>query len=121
LLSISRWPTDLAVLIREVAEGVRATTRHEINVSAEGGVIGDWDERRIRQVILNLLSNALKYSPEGSTIRVSLVTDGQSATVSVSDEGIGLDRDELGHVPPRIPRRAGATGEGGRTRTLPCP
>jgi len=98
LLSISRWPTDLAVLIREVAEGVRATTRHEINVSAEGGVIGDWDERRIRQVILNLLSNALKYSPEGSTIRVSLVTDGQRATVSVSDEGIGLDRDELGQM-----------------------
>jgi PAS domain S-box-containing protein len=108
LLSISRWPADLAVLIREVVEGVGATTGHEIRVSAAESVVGDWDERRIRQVILNLLSNALKYSPEGSTVTVSLVSDGESATVSVHDQGIGLDRDELSQLFRRGYRAASA-------------
>jgi PAS domain S-box-containing protein len=108
LLSISLWSTDLGVLIREVTESVRLTTPHEIEVSAQEGVIGDWDEKRIRQVILNLLSNAVKYSPEGSTVAVSLVSDGRSATVAVRDQGIGLDRDELAQLFRRGYRAASA-------------
>jgi PAS domain S-box-containing protein len=108
MLSISRWSTDLGVLIREVTESVRLTTHHEIQVSAQDGVIGEWDEKRIRQVILNLLSNALKYSPEGSTVAVSLVSDGQNATVSVRDQGTGLDREELAQLFRRGYRAASA-------------
>src|SRR2546427_9540194 len=63
LLSISFWPTDLAALAREVAEGVRLTAHHNIKVSTDVSAVGEWDERRIRQVIVNLVSNALKYSP----------------------------------------------------------
>src|SRR5438876_826103 len=98
LLALSPWPTDLAALTREVSEGVRLTARHNIEVSAELSAVGEWDERRIRQVIVNLLSNALKYSPEGSTVTVSVAADAQSATVSVRDEGIGLDASELAQV-----------------------
>jgi signal transduction histidine kinase len=98
VLSISRWPTDLGVLIREVTDGMRQTARHEINVSADVSAVGDWDERRIRQVLTNLLSNAQKYSPEGSTIRVSMTADAGTATVRVRDEGIGLDGSELAQL-----------------------
>ncbi|TMC44188.1 MAG: GAF domain-containing protein [Chloroflexi bacterium] len=98
LLSISLWPTDLGALVRDVAEGLRPTTHHTINVAADGDIVGECDERRIRQVLMNLLSNAQKYSPEGSTVTVSVAADARSATISVHDEGIGLDETDLSQV-----------------------
>jgi signal transduction histidine kinase len=64
-------------------------------VCAEETVIGEWDERRIQQVVTNLVSNAMKYSPEHSTVTVTVTADETSTTVRVSDEGIGLDGNEL--------------------------
>jgi PAS domain S-box-containing protein len=98
LLSLSPWPTDLAALTREVTEGVRLTARHNIQLLAKEAALGEWDERRIRQVVMNLVSNALKYSPEGSTVTVSVAADERSATVRVRDEGIGLDEAELAQL-----------------------
>jgi signal transduction histidine kinase len=95
VLSISRWPTDLSSVVREVADGMRPTARHVISVSASETVIGEWDERRIGQVVMNLVSNAVKYSPERSTVTVSVTADETTATVRVADEGIGLDGSEL--------------------------
>jgi len=94
LLSISRWRTDLGALARDVTESIRSTARHQIKVLADQSVVGEWDERRIRQVFMNLLSNAQKYSPEGSTVTVSVAAGERSATVCVRDEGIGLDGTE---------------------------
>jgi PAS domain S-box-containing protein len=108
LLSLSPWPTDLAEITREVTDEVRLTAHHNLNVFADAIAEGEWDERRIRQVLMNLLSNALKYSPEGSTVTVSVTTDEQSATVRVCDEGIGLDEDELSQVFRRGYRAASA-------------
>ena len=98
LLSLSPWPTDLAALTREVTDEVRLTSHHTINVFGADIAEGEWDERRIRQVLMNLLSNAQKYSPEGTTITVSVTTDEGIATVGVSDEGIGLDQAEVAQV-----------------------
>ena len=47
---------------------------------------------------MNLISNALKYSPEGSTVTVSISGGERTATVAVQDEGIGLDGTELGRL-----------------------
>jgi signal transduction histidine kinase len=52
------------------------------------------DEERIRQVLSNLVGNAIKYSPEGGTIRVGGWYDDQEVTVYVADEGIGIPRGE---------------------------
>ena len=98
LLSIARSSTDLSAMAREVAQGMRAAARHEIKVEGDERVLGEWDGGRIRQVLMNVLSNALKYSPEGSTVTVSVAADERSATVRVRDEGIGLDRSELARL-----------------------
>ncbi len=98
VLTVARWPMDLTALVREVTDGMRPTARHEIVVSAAAGVVGEWDERRIQQVVTNLVANAMKYSPEGSTVTVLVTADETTATVRVRDEGIGLDDAELAQL-----------------------
>jgi PAS domain S-box-containing protein len=98
LLTIARAQTDLGAMAREVAEGMRTAARHEIKIEGDARVLGEWDGARIRQVLMNVLSNAVKYSPEGSTVTVSVAADECSATVRVRDEGIGLDRSELARL-----------------------
>ncbi len=48
------------------------------------------DERKVKQVLVNLLSNALKFTPEGGRIEVGARLDGDKAEVSVTDTGIGI-------------------------------
>jgi PAS domain S-box-containing protein len=112
LLSIMRWRTDLTALARDVTESIRSTARHHIEVLADQSVVGEWDERRLRQVLVNLLSNALKYSPEGSTVTVSVAAGKRSATVSVRDQGIGLADTE-----PALLFRRGYRAESARNVT----
>jgi PAS domain S-box-containing protein len=70
-------------------------------------VAGDRD--RLIQVVSNLVNNAVKYSPEGGTVTVSTRVEGHFALVSVSDTGIGIPSDEIGHVFERFRRvRSGA-------------
>lgn len=92
---------DLATLLNDVVTDLRsATPTRVIGVSllqqTEVPVIADAD--RIRQVINNFLTNAMKYSPPESAIEVSLQCTGSEARVSVRDEGVGLTPDEQQHV-----------------------
>ncbi len=56
------------------------------------------DRQRIEQVLINLLSNAARHSPESSTIRVSVGYSEMHIAISVSDEGIGIAPDRLPHL-----------------------
>jgi PAS domain S-box-containing protein len=91
-LDLHMIPFDLQALVKETVEDVRLTTRHTIEVNHDGAgkVYGDKD--RIAQVLVNLLTNAIKYSPQGSSVKVNVDqhTNG-TVSVSVSDKGIGID------------------------------
>jgi len=54
-----------------------------------------FDSEKIHQVLGNLLSNALKYSPPDSTIKIRVTDDPKNLTLSVIDQGIGIPKDEL--------------------------
>jgi signal transduction histidine kinase len=56
------------------------------------------DEEKLKQVITNLVSNALKFTPEGGAISISCQDDPDKLTVSVSDTGIGIPKDYLGQI-----------------------
>jgi len=104
-LELDLVPTDLRAILSNMARAIQSTTdQHRIRVDAPHGIIGHWDARRIEEVVQNLLSNALKYSPHGGSIEVKLETDEHSATVEVRDGGIGIARDEVPHVFERFYR-----------------
>jgi len=72
------------------------------------------DSRRIERAVLNLLSNAYKYSPEKSTILLKVEKDGQSAKLIVKDEGFGIEEDEIAKIflPFRRASRTQGVAEG---------
>ncbi|MEM3433607.1 MAG: sensor histidine kinase, partial [Candidatus Methanomethyliaceae archaeon] len=71
------------------------------------------DPRRIRQVLGNLLSNALRYSPSGSTITVSVRRQGNEVWVSVQDQGPGIPEEDLPHIFERFYKADKSRAEGG--------
>ena len=105
-------PLDLAELASECVETLRPVAR-ENGVSIElvayhpAQVVGD--PRRLAQVVDNLVSNAVKFTPEGGSIMVSVDGDGTSAQLIVTDTGIGIPADEQGQVFSRFFRSRSAT------------
>jgi signal transduction histidine kinase len=98
-LDIERGFVDLGALAsKTVAEVQSTTTRHQLTVNVVGPVAGTWDEARLQQVLTNLLTNAIKYSPNGGSIEVSVRARGDDVTVCVTDQGVGLEPDEAQHV-----------------------
>jgi two-component system CheB/CheR fusion protein len=84
-------PFDLYVLVQDIVEEVGYTTeRHQISIEGALPLLVSGDRERIGQVLTNLLTNALKYSPQASTVVVRLAPGTQSVTVSVQDFGIGI-------------------------------
>ena len=73
------------------------------NVSTSSDTIGKaitirGDHRRIRQVLINLLSNAIKFTPAGGEVRVRTRRSSRGLTISVSDTGIGIAKDDIPKV-----------------------
>lgn len=62
------------------------------------------DQTRLRQVIDNLINNAIKYSPAGGEIRISGKFDDHSVTIAVSDPGVGISEEQLEHIFERFYR-----------------
>jgi signal transduction histidine kinase len=107
-LELDVTPTDLRGILTSMARALQSTTdAHVIEVDAPVGVIGHWDQRRIEEVVQNLLNNAVKYSPVGGRIEVRLWTDNNNAIVTVRDSGVGLAPDEAPHVFERFFRGQG--------------
>ncbi|MGH3303369.1 MAG: sensor histidine kinase [Streptosporangiaceae bacterium] len=71
------------------------------------------DRRRLRQVVTNLLTNALKFTPGGGTVTVAARPAGAAAVLTVTDTGVGIPADELPHIFERFWRGRQATQTSG--------
>ena len=101
-VSLTVSPLDLRSIVDAAVETLRpAATAKEIAVDIEGTdevlpVIGD--ERRLQQVIANLLGNALKYTARGGSVVIRPSVEGNRAVVRVTDTGEGIKPEFLPHV-----------------------
>lgn len=92
--------TDLSELVRAAVYTARSTNpRHTITIHAATGTHALVDPVRFEQVITNLVDNAIKYSPDGGPIEVSLTRpDLAHVRLTVSDHGIGIPAEHRSHV-----------------------
>ena len=100
-LSMASDPIDMAQLCEGVVQSLlvvaeKRQIRLESSIETVPKVIGDGD--RLAQVLMNLISNALKYTPKGGMVRVAVERGGAGAVVSIRDSGIGIPREELSRV-----------------------
>jgi signal transduction histidine kinase len=111
-LELRRERCDLAALVAaavERADLAAADGRHRFLLDiAHDRLTGYWDRGRLDQVLLNLLDNAVKYSPAGGTVRVTLAARRGQALVTVADEGIGVPAAQLDSLFEPFARAANA-------------
>jgi signal transduction histidine kinase len=106
-------PTDLVALARQVASAHEAATdRHRIEVESPAcaPVVGLWDAGRLERVLTNLVSNALKFSPDGGEVRLAVAAEGEWAVLTVRDHGIGIPPAEVERVFAPFYRAGNAVG-----------
>jgi len=103
-------PVDVAATARSVLEQYRQRwASHPIEVNGNGGfALAEADPHRLEEVLINLVGNAVKYSPPGTPIRI-LVERGPAVTVHVEDEGPGIAREDLGALFRKFSRLRAAT------------
>ena len=116
-LQLQREPTDIADLAREVVDGFAAPAlpaRVSMTVDEKPDVpSANVDPVRVREVIANLVSNALRHTPAGGSIVVRVAsTSGGAIQIVVEDTGTGMTRDDLAHAFDRFHKGAGSRGSG---------
>jgi PAS domain S-box-containing protein len=111
-LALLRAQTDLVALTRQaVGEHELISAQHQFLFQAEVPTLdAAVDEIRVHRVLANLLTNAIKYSPEGGPVHVSVRPDGPSALLVVHDEGVGIPSDDLPYIFDRFHRGANVIG-----------
>ena len=115
-LTFHREPTDLVALARRVLTRFQMSTERQrlsLLTSSEYLVV-NVDPRRMEQVLSNLLGNAIKYSPAGGAIEITLQEDGETKTalLSIRDAGIGIPTDQQARIFGRFERADNARAHG---------
>jgi len=98
---------DLGALACSTAEQMKLLAEDkglELVYSSGAAVEVEGDRARLKQVVVNLLDNAIKYTPRGGKVAVAVTSTGDEAILEVSDEGVGIPRAALPHVFERFYR-----------------
>ena len=129
-LRLKREPTNLAELVRDAVSGFESAAKEKgikLEMSLEAEEEANIDPQRVREVLTNLLSNALRYTPGGGEIKVRLTEAGlgpesdaltgeavskRTATISVEDNGPGIEAADLPHVFDRFYKSSDSGGMG---------
>lgn len=115
-LELHRESTDLGVLVGDVLAAFR--------VEADAGGISlrsevpddqplvDVDPLRLREVLVNLVSNALRHTPHGGEVRITALVEGGELRLAVADSGTGISAEDLPHVFERFFKTPDSSGSG---------
>ena len=117
-VALSREPLSISELAPRVVDQLGPVLDgHDVQVQVEPGVIAAADPDAVTRILTNLLTNAVKFSPVGSLIRLAVATDAAAAVLSVADEGPGVPDEDRDRVFDRFyrgeaPEVAGTRGTG---------
>ena len=112
---LDRQELDLGQTVRgavAVLEDEAKRAGSTLSLEAPDGIIGWWDPACVRQVVMALVSNAIKYG-EGKPIAVVVTREGKQGRVVVQDQGIGITPENLGRIFERFEREVSARNYGG--------
>jgi heavy metal sensor kinase len=115
---LHRKPLDFSDLVIEVCEQQRNQAKSkgiELELTKTVPAMMEGDSSRLRQMVRNLLDNAIKYTPGGGKVSIELEKSNGNLDLRVSDTGIGIPRDDLPHIFDRFYRvdKARTRAEGG--------
>lgn len=100
---------DLAALVRETAERMQLLTEtHEMRLELPDSLVITGDRGRLEQVVTNLVSNAIRYSPRGGAIDIRAWDEDEHVRLSVSDRGVGIPLELQASIFERFGRAHGS-------------
>jgi signal transduction histidine kinase len=110
-LEMENAPFDLAEEVRDVVGRYVAATReegrHSFAIDAPETLTYDGDQARIDQLLMNLVGNAVKYSPRGGQVAVRLARQNGAAEIAIADQGIGIPSGDITRLGTAFTRGAG--------------
>ena len=114
-LPIRREPTDLGALAADVVAGFEraaASASVRLEVATDDGPPAELDPLRVRQVVSNLVSNALRHTPAGGRVGVRVSHEPDAVTLEVADTGTGMDSEAAARAFDRFWRSGDSAGAG---------
>ena len=109
-----RRPTDLAEVARAAAaEAAPLAPDHDLELDAEPGLAVEGTPDDLHRLVLNLVENAVRHTPAGTSVRVAARRDGEAVVLVVEDDGPGIPADQRTRVFERFVRGPGDAGSGG--------
>lgn len=116
VLELHREPTDMGVLVGEVIAAFHAQAERA-GVALRADVpdtvpLAEIDPLRVREVLINLAANALRHTPRGGEVCISIAAESGILHFSVTDTGTGIAPQDLPHVFERFYKTADSTGSG---------
>ena len=103
---------DIIPGVVDIFEMIAATKHIKLSYTGQSTIVRA-DNDMLKTVVRNFMSNAVKFSPENSSIEISVVTEGDFAKVSVRDHGVGISADRLGSIFHKGETTYGTGGEEG--------
>src|SRR5262249_45753626 len=116
VLELRRAPVDLGSLLADVVElyeDVADAKKVTVTLDRSADITVDGDRDRLRQVFANLLDNAIKYTPSGGQVRITIGREGDSAAMTIQDTGAGISAEHLPRIWERLYRADASRSERG--------
>jgi signal transduction histidine kinase len=115
-LALHKEPTDVGILAQEVVKAFdAASAAKQVTIEAQIAKdvpLVDVDPIRVREVLTNLVSNALHHTPAGGAVSIAITTTATTMAIAVSDSGSGIADGELPKIFDRFYKGRGSTGSG---------